>query len=905
MMSFIKMYPTQILILLFCFFIGYMGTAQIPESIGASNNDIGKSYTAGTRHISGLPKYFPDTTKNETLFAFDKNNNRNFTWNPKSSRWEVDKIRGNSSSTPRMETINSLVFDYTNTILQDSNNLKYYRWDLTSNVWASGLNTIDTTGYKIATNTYVNGQGFKEIYTGASLPSTSTGYNVGNKFLLTTDSTEATYQGSNKWLVNVVKGNTTPIANVTVGSQIYDYTRATYKNSNLSILSGQTTDCTLQNGLWKPLKGYYSIEDFGGNLGANGFFEPIAKAISLGITQVIFDANTSYYTNGDVVIPSTMSIVVKSGCILDMRFGSLLTVNGKFIDESNSQIFIGNGNAKFGLKSVEYIKPEWWGCIGDGNYDNLSSFNKCVISDSLSHHEIYFKNGTYRFTAGQRLFSNTTIRGENEYSTLFFLDSDIGTMFYANGNYNGGYSGNSIKNFSITCNRTTRSGGSAITFIKVGDFNIENVKISSMWDGIILNNCATGTIKNVKIDNSNTAGNANNGISVIGNCISTHLSNCFVSTSGVAYYVGDGTDTYTMYNCTAQYTATAQQKQGLLIENSTGVSHDPRYIKVTNCFFESIPTYNCIEITKGYNIDIQNTYTSWGLRGIFIQGITAKADIKDVKIVGGSIFLAQREGILVNRATAVNISGVSISDNSISATNTYSGISASNCDLNAIGNFIGNQLWNGDNPNTGTVENFLQKYGVEITGNVNYLIENQYINLPTSVNITGSGNLGLQINPNGNSTNAGLTVQSGNAGIGTTNPSYKLDIDANTNSSGNPIRLTGLQPGAATDSIASVNAGVVRRLTAAQVVQAGITKTSVTSTFTVPATGEYSIPFTLTGTTNTSVVSASYIATDNTGVSFSIPFIAGDGTGFVKVTNRTVTAVTFTNLKLNLAVVSY
>ena len=121
----------------------------------------------------------------------------------------------------------------------------------------------------------------------------------------------------------------------------------------------------------------------------------------------------------------------------------------------------------------------------------------------------------------------------------------------------------------------------------------------------------------------------------------------------------------------------------------------------------------------------------------------------------------------------------------------------------------------------------------------------------------------------------------------------------------NPLTLKGLAVGSGTDSIASLNAGVVRRLTAAQVVQAGITKTSVTSTFTVPATGEYSIPFTLTGTTNTSVVSASYIATDNTGVFFSMPFLAGDGTGTVKVTNRTVTAVTFTNLRLNLAVTSY
>lgn len=117
--------------------------------------------------------------------------------------------------------------------------------------------------------------------------------------------------------------------------------------------------------------------------------------------------------------------------------------------------------------------------------------------------------------------------------------------------------------------------------------------------------------------------------------------------------------------------------------------------------------------------------------------------------------------------------------------------------------------------------------------------------------------------------------------------------------------MQGLQAGASTDLIITSASGVLKTQTAAQVVQNGITKTSVTSTFTVPASGEYLIPFTLTGTTNTSIVAASYIATDVTGCSFSIPYLAGDGTGTVKVTNRTASAVTFTSLKVNFAVLSY
>ena len=59
-------------------------------------------------------------------------------------------------------------------------------------------------------------------------------------------------------------------------------------------------------------------------------------------------------------------------------------------------------------------------------------------------------------------------------------------------------------------------------------------------------------------------------------------------------------------------------------------------------------------------------------------------------------------------------------------------------------------------------------------------------------------------------------VSTVNVGINNGSPQYKLDIDANTSSAGNPIRLQGLQAGAVSDSnVTSLN-GVFRRMTTAQ-----------------------------------------------------------------------------------------
>ncbi|MBL7815201.1 MAG: hypothetical protein JNL70_09330 [Saprospiraceae bacterium] len=56
----------------------------------------------------------------------------------------------------------------------------------------------------------------------------------------------------------------------------------------------------------------------------------------------------------------------------------------------------------------------------------------------------------------------------------------------------------------------------------------------------------------------------------------------------------------------------------------------------------------------------------------------------------------------------------------------------------------------------------------------------------------------------------------GSIGINTMTPQYRLDIDAQTGSTGNPLRLLGLNIGTTTDSLLTSSAGVVRRMAFSQ-----------------------------------------------------------------------------------------
>lgn len=146
----------------------------------------------------------------------------------------------------------------------------------------------------------------QEIATGSALPSAKAA-KVGNKYLYVTsvDTTEMTFLGGNKWRSDIIKGSSTPAVSVVNNGQTIDNSNAIWKNPNISIFNNRSTDYTLQNGEWKPLKGYIDVTDAG--------------AIGDGITD-----NTAAYTK-------IMSILTNGGIMYFPKgnFKGIIYLNGK------------------------------------------------------------------------------------------------------------------------------------------------------------------------------------------------------------------------------------------------------------------------------------------------------------------------------------------------------------------------------------------------------------------------------------------------------------------------------------------------------------------------------------------------------------------------------------------------
>jgi trimeric autotransporter adhesin len=87
----------------------------------------------------------------------------------------------------------------------------------------------------------------------------------------------------------------------------------------------------------------------------------------------------------------------------------------------------------------------------------------------------------------------------------------------------------------------------------------------------------------------------------------------------------------------------------------------------------------------------------------------------------------------------------------------------------------------------------------------------------------------------------------GNFGINTLSPQYKLDVNAQSGGTGNPLRLLGLNAGAVTDSILTSNLGVIRRLNFADLLS---NANAVTGTGVATRVAFWNSPNTLSSNTN-------------------------------------------------------
>jgi len=86
----------------------------------------------------------------------------------------------------------------------------------------------------------------------------------------------------------------------------------------------------------------------------------------------------------------------------------------------------------------------------------------------------------------------------------------------------------------------------------------------------------------------------------------------------------------------------------------------------------------------------------------------------------------------------------------------------------------------------------------------------------------------------------------GNVGLNISNPQYKLDIDANTSSAGDPLRLQGLLQGSTSDSIVTSQSGVLKRLSIAEVSNANLVNVAVQGELTSPTAATTTQSYTVT-----------------------------------------------------------
>jgi hypothetical protein len=122
----------------------------------------------------------------------------------------------------------------------------------------------------------------------------------------------------------------------------------------------------------------------------------------------------------------------------------------------------------------------------------------------------------------------------------------------------------------------------------------------------------------------------------------------------------------------------------------------------------------------------------------------------------------------------------------------------------------------------------------------------------------------------------------GNFGIGAATPAYKLDVDAITGGAGNPLRLQGLLAGTGTDSILTSNAGVVRRLSVAELLSAGNAwlngGNALTGTGTFGTTSNHNFNIVTNGVTRLTFENNGNITQNGTGtVTFTGPVTATNG----------------------------
>jgi hypothetical protein len=318
---------------------------------------------------------------------------------------------------------------------------------------------------------------------------------------------------------------------------------------------------------------------------------------------------------------------------------------------------------------------------------------------------VYLPPGTYRATDVLAVMdSSVIVQGAGKGATQIFGDMDAKTILGWNGG-GGGISYGGVRDLTLIGRQSAaRTSGSGLYLANIGDFIAENLSIRDAYNGIVLDGANGCYVSDVMIDET-VVGASYRGVQITNGSISNHFADVVVVGQNVGFYLDGGTDTATFYNCGVQKTATAIPTHGWQL-NNTGGLHDPRWVRLTNCYAEVANAGAGYYVTKGYDVELTGCYASWGGWGVYVPSTAS-----NVRVIGGLIQLCQQDGVFIQGANVL-LQGTTISDCSQAGNNVASGVSvvAGATNWRIIGCRIGNPIWGGSTPSAGAY----QHYGIDI-----------------------------------------------------------------------------------------------------------------------------------------------------------------------------------------------
>lgn len=124
-------------------------------------------------------------------------------------------------------------------------------------------------------------------------------------------------------------------------------------------------------------------------------YADLATAITdIGATEQILVIDEDVSLSDDNTFPTTLSVIVRKGCVITIANTKTLTINGDF-QAGLYQVFDGDGLAVFGSGSIPTVYPEWWGIDGTTDETEIAA----AIAAAVNIKCVKLQSKTYTLTS--------------------------------------------------------------------------------------------------------------------------------------------------------------------------------------------------------------------------------------------------------------------------------------------------------------------------------------------------------------------------------------------------------------------------------------------------------------------------------------------------------------------------